>query len=73
MKRSFFYPFVQGSTRMMRKGAIRRRLQHIEARHMAEAVKRAHPIEAQVRAKDGAYFAGLARDVSSAPRSAESP
>jgi ATP-dependent Lon protease len=46
---------------------------HIEARHIAEAVKRARPIEEQVRAKYGSYYAGLARDVSSAQKSAESP
>lgn len=45
----------------------------IEARHIAEAVHRAKPIEEQVRARYGSYYAGLARDVSTAQKAAESP
>jgi len=45
----------------------------IEARHIAEAVQRAKPIEEQVKARYGSYYAGLARDVSGAQKAAESP
>jgi ATP-dependent Lon protease len=45
----------------------------IEAKHIAEAVRRAKPIEEQVRERYGSYYAGLARDVSGAQKAAESP
>ena len=45
----------------------------IEARHIAEAVQRARPIEEQIKARYGSYYAGLARDVSGAQKAAESP
>ncbi len=45
----------------------------IEPKHIAEAVQRARPIEEQVRARYGSYYAGLARDVSGAQKAAESP
>jgi ATP-dependent Lon protease len=45
----------------------------IEAKHIAEAVHRARPIEEQVKARYGSYYAGLARDVSGAQKAAESP
>jgi ATP-dependent Lon protease len=45
----------------------------IEERHIREAIARARPIEEQIRAKYGSYYAGLARDVSSAQKQAESP
>jgi len=45
----------------------------IEAKHIAEAVRRARPIEEQVKERYGSYYAGLARDVSGAQKAAESP
>ncbi len=40
----------------------------IEASHIRAAIKRSRPVEEQIRERYGSYFAGVARDISSAQR-----
>jgi ATP-dependent Lon protease len=45
----------------------------IEPRHIEEAIRRARPIEEQIKDRYGSYVAGLAKDVMSAQKQPDSP
>jgi ATP-dependent Lon protease len=53
--------------------AVERGQDLIEPSHIEEAIRRARPIEEQIKDRYGSYVAGLSKDVTSAQKQADSP